>query len=128
MVGDRDPEAFTPWRDAATVGWIDLKTVAETEETCRRIGPDPVEHRSYGGAAWLFGGFGHSWYNHILPPNSRTPDCEYGRGAFTARSLHAGGVNVSLVDGSARFAADAIDLAVWRALATRRLGEVTSSF
>jgi prepilin-type processing-associated H-X9-DG protein len=44
-----------------------------------------------------------------------------------ARSRHAGGVNAVLGDGSVRFFADGIDLAVWRALATRSGGEAVPS-
>jgi prepilin-type N-terminal cleavage/methylation domain-containing protein/prepilin-type processing-associated H-X9-DG protein len=35
-----------------------------------------------------------------------------------ARSMHSGGVNVALCDGSVRFVADEIELSVWRAAAT----------
>lgn len=41
-----------------------------------------------------------------------------------ARSLHLGGVNVALCDGSVRFVSDAISMAVWQALSTARGGEV----
>ncbi|MCO6455368.1 MAG: DUF1559 domain-containing protein [Pirellulaceae bacterium] len=44
--------------------------------------------------------------------------------AVTSRSYHAGGVMVSLVDGSCRFIPDTIDRAVWWAMATRNGGEV----
>jgi prepilin-type processing-associated H-X9-DG protein len=41
-----------------------------------------------------------------------------------ARSLHPGGVNLALGDGSVRFVSDHVDLAMWRAAATRAGGEV----
>ncbi|MBI2823918.1 MAG: DUF1559 domain-containing protein [Planctomycetia bacterium] len=44
-----------------------------------------------------------------------------------ARSRHPGGVMASLADGSARFVFDAIDLTVWRAMATRGGGESTTA-
>lgn len=47
--------------------------------------------------------------------------------AVTSRSFHSGGVNVLLMDGSTRFVNDSIDLATWRALATRAGGEVASA-
>ena len=69
-----------------------------------------------------------SQFNAYLPPNSRVPDISgHGRGWMTARSLHPGGVNVVLGDGSVRFIRDTIDLATWRALATRGGGEVISA-
>ncbi len=47
--------------------------------------------------------------------------------AVTSRSHHTGGVNVSLLDGSVRFATESIDLSLWRALSTRN-GRETASF
>jgi prepilin-type processing-associated H-X9-DG protein len=41
----------------------------------------------------------------------------------TARSLHPGGVNVLLADGSIQFVADEIDLALWQAMSTRQAGD-----
>jgi prepilin-type N-terminal cleavage/methylation domain-containing protein/prepilin-type processing-associated H-X9-DG protein len=39
--------------------------------------------------------------------------------AVTARSFHAGAVNVAMLDGSVRTVSDAVDLLVWRAAGTR---------
>ncbi|MDP6468391.1 MAG: DUF1559 domain-containing protein [Pirellulaceae bacterium] len=44
--------------------------------------------------------------------------------AVTSRSYHPGGVNSALADGSVRFIAETIELATWRAMATRDGGEV----
>lgn len=46
--------------------------------------------------------------------------------AVTARSYHAGIVNVLLMDGSARSVSNHIDLGVWRAIGTRAGGEPKS--
>ena len=46
--------------------------------------------------------------------------------AITARSFHAGIVNVLLMDGSVRTVSDNIDLGVWRALGTRATGDTAS--
>src|SRR5262245_19514377 len=46
--------------------------------------------------------------------------------AVTARSYHAIGVNVLLMDGSVRFVRNSISQATWRALGTRAGGEVVS--
>jgi prepilin-type processing-associated H-X9-DG protein len=43
---------------------------------------------------------------------------------ITARSFHAGQVNVAMVDGSVQSVTDSVDLAVWRAMATRDGEEV----
>jgi prepilin-type N-terminal cleavage/methylation domain-containing protein/prepilin-type processing-associated H-X9-DG protein len=47
--------------------------------------------------------------------------------AITARSYHPGGVNVLCGDGSVRFVKSSIDGLTWRALGTRKGGEVVSS-
>ncbi len=49
-------------------------------------------------------------------------------GAVTSRSYHPGGVQVALVDGSARFVSGDIDIATWRALTTRAGGEVVEKY
>jgi prepilin-type N-terminal cleavage/methylation domain-containing protein/prepilin-type processing-associated H-X9-DG protein len=41
-----------------------------------------------------------------------------------ARSLHAGGVNVAMCDGSVRFVRESVSMPVWRALSTAQGGEV----
>jgi prepilin-type N-terminal cleavage/methylation domain-containing protein len=46
--------------------------------------------------------------------------------AITARSYHAGRVNVLLMDCSVRSVADGVDLAIWRAYGTRAGGETTA--
>jgi len=48
-------------------------------------------------------------------------------GQFAFRSLHPGGLNMSMADGSVRFIKSSIGLQTWRALATRAGGEVVSS-
>lgn len=95
-------------------------------------GPPPV-YFTYSGATWFTAGYENSWYNHVLGPNAATPDCSKdmmesgvsptGGGAFRASSYHPGGVNCMSMDGSVRFVADGIDLAVWRAVSTRSGGE-----
>ncbi|HLQ46718.1 MAG TPA: DUF1559 domain-containing protein, partial [Planctomycetaceae bacterium] len=48
--------------------------------------------------------------------------------SFAARSLHSGGVHVTMCDGSGRFINNTIALAVWRALSTSRGQEPVSEF
>ncbi len=77
----------------------------------------------------------------FLAPNSTAPDvvgsggfCQYpfpgnppcvmgAYDTYAARSRHAGGVQVALCDGSARFVSDTIDLNLWRALSTSQGNE-----
>jgi len=90
---------------------------------------------------WVAGEPRCTMYDHYYPPNDKThPDCVAnfigsdpttlytGHGLSTARSLHPGGVNVGLCDGSGRFVSESIDLAIWRALATRGNGDLVSNF
>jgi prepilin-type N-terminal cleavage/methylation domain-containing protein/prepilin-type processing-associated H-X9-DG protein len=84
------------------------------------------------GGKWIDGHYGNTLYNHYYTPNPPGKwDCGNGshnKGLSTARSFHSGGVNVLLADGSVRFIRNTIDLATWRALATRNGGEVLGNF
>lgn len=90
------------------------------------------------GATQWYGNRGFGWivgkplataFSAYLPPNSDTPDVHaHGIGYFSARSLHPGGVNCLLGDGSVRFIHNLIRLQVWRALATREGGEPIGEF
>jgi prepilin-type N-terminal cleavage/methylation domain-containing protein/prepilin-type processing-associated H-X9-DG protein len=70
-------------------------------------------------------------YYHVMPPNQ--PSCAVFAGfgnvdSFIGpSSLHPGGVNVLLLDGSVRFVKSTIDLRTWNALGTRAGGEVISA-
>jgi prepilin-type N-terminal cleavage/methylation domain-containing protein/prepilin-type processing-associated H-X9-DG protein len=83
------------------------------------------------GGMWINGHYGNTLYNHFYPPNVRGKwDCGNGshnKGLTAARSFHAGGVNLLLGDGSVRFVRDSIQLATWRAMATRDGGEVVGN-
>jgi hypothetical protein len=88
------------------------------------------------GFSWANGEYRSALYNHFRTPNSSELDCMSTKllalineryaafGWRAARSLHPDGVNAARVDGSVQFYGDAIDRAVWRALATRN-GEET---
>jgi prepilin-type processing-associated H-X9-DG protein len=91
------------------------------------------------GFMWASGEIRCASYNHYFPPNAPQADCvtfdvrpgptRYtALGWRTARSRHSGGVNLALCDGSVRFVADSINLALWRALATRAGGETLNDF
>jgi prepilin-type N-terminal cleavage/methylation domain-containing protein/prepilin-type processing-associated H-X9-DG protein len=91
------------------------------------------------GFMWASGEIRCASYNHYFRPNAPQADCvtydvQPGPTRFTAmgwraaRSRHTGGVNLALCDGSLRFVADSIDLAVWRGLATRTGGEMVNDY
>jgi prepilin-type processing-associated H-X9-DG protein len=85
------------------------------------------------GFAWCSGEYRCALYNHYYSPNAADFDCitsvtvdptlppqklysAYGWRA--ARSMHPGGVNLLMADGSLQFVADEIDGGVWRAIST----------
>jgi prepilin-type processing-associated H-X9-DG protein len=82
------------------------------------------------GSSWFWGGRDwNSVFSAYAPPNAPLPDCgAHGRGWFLARSVHANGVNVALVDGSVRFVGNDIALPTWRALATRDAGDIPGDY
>ena len=84
---------------------------------------------------WPFGFYSSTMYNHVATPNwkaidcgtrSAIPDAPGEHAIISARSLHTGGVNASMGDGSVRFVADSIALNIWRAVGTRDGGEVAN--
>src|SRR5205823_10217538 len=83
------------------------------------------------GAKWINGHYADANYNHHLLPNDPRWDCSnasHNPGQAAARSLHAGGVNVLLGDGSVRFVTNSIEPNTWQALATRAGNEAVSGF
>jgi prepilin-type N-terminal cleavage/methylation domain-containing protein/prepilin-type processing-associated H-X9-DG protein len=89
-----------------------------------------------------------SGFETYLAPNSKQPDtpgstswCQYPflrnppctvattalPSMYGARGRHAGGVNVTMGDGSVRFIKDSINIFTWQALSTTQGGEVVSS-
>lgn len=121
--GDRNHGSFSPWRDM--LGMLtqsgSVVNADDALKMCSMPAPADPPHFSFGGYTWALSGYHTTWYNHVLTPNSRIPDCvnstsdAMSMGAFTARSLHPGGVQVLFADGSVRFVSSAIDLPVWRA-------------
>jgi prepilin-type processing-associated H-X9-DG protein len=118
------------FRAETTIDWaVSICTAASADL--------PLETRS--GESWFLTGYHFTDYNHCAPPNAAIRDCSIysfsegihnrtlHEGVFTARSRHPGGVNTLLMDGSVRFVRDGVNLAVWRALATRAAGDIASS-
>ncbi|HUY93358.1 MAG TPA: DUF1559 domain-containing protein [Pirellulales bacterium] len=127
LIGGGNSAYFDPPRDYFFVA-APINHLAEAEALCPAPPSLNPPHDSYCGRTWLTCGFSQTWYNHIFTPNSQTPDCGSGSlgggpGAFSARSLHPGGVNVLFADGGSRFISESISLQVWRAIATRAGGE-----
>jgi len=75
-------------------------------------------------SAWIISKPQMCSFSAYSPPNPPHADwIAHGNGFLAARSLHPGGVNVALTDGSVSFTSDSIDVHVWRARATLAGGE-----
>ena len=129
VIGDGNGTQFDPWRDYSQVdddSWPQC-TAEELRETCRGIAGIAAQHASFVGFTWMFASKSHTAYDHILPPNSRIPDCardgtanpSASNSAISARSQHPGVVNVALGDGSVRTVSEHVDLSLWRELGSR---------
>ncbi len=133
LVGDADPANYHPTRDTALISGSFL-TAGDAERGCRLTLNQVTRHASFGGSTWLYGGYGHTHYNHILQPNSETPDCAAevallpgAYGAHTARSYHDRGVNVLYGSGAVKVINEQVDLTVWRAMGTIDSAEMIPS-
>lgn len=81
------------------------------------------------GSSWLWGREFNVCFTTTHLPNQAITDCgNNGSGFYKAASLHTGGVNSLMADGSVRFVRESITLAVWRGLSTRQGGEVAGDF
>jgi prepilin-type processing-associated H-X9-DG protein len=108
-----------------------------------KLGPNL--HDNTGHTEWCDGRVHHSGFTTTFPPNTEVPyvhstgttyDVDFNSrqegssltqatyAAVTSRSYHPHGVNVLMMDGSARAVLDGIDPRVWRAMGTRAGGEV----
>ena len=91
------------------------------------------DHRQF---LWYSGEIRNTSYNHYYTPNSPKWDCVTNAFSFgytaigwkAARSMHVGGVQLLMCDGSVRFVSNNIDSNTWRSLSTRSGGEVTAEF
>ena len=88
------------------------------------------------GARWCMGVMGWAMFNTILTPNEKKwTACRVGCAGcgidnthiMSATSLHPGGVNVCMGDGSVKFIKDSVNRITWWGLGTRDGGEVISS-
>lgn len=133
VVGDGTISGYSPFQDRYC-SVVTFFTADNALAACRDYATsNPGLHDSYAGFTWFFGGWNHTWYNHVDTPNSRIPDCSIGGGSFpigggsglyTARSYHSGGVNCLMADGAVRFVANGIGQKIWRAIGTRNKQEI----
>lgn len=88
----------------------------------------PLPATSYAGnraGAWILSTGFHSIVHGFLTPNSSLPDmAHHGEVVSGARSLHVGGAQLSLCDGSVRFVSENIDQEIIRDAFARNDGNV----
>jgi len=109
--------------------WVDGPDALD--EFCRRCEFEPITPVSqYYSRDNHLADLSSSEYGHELPPNRNS--CLNGTlqhaywSAITASSMHPGGVNLLLADGSVRFVGDSIDRQVWRALGSRNGNDIVN--
>jgi prepilin-type N-terminal cleavage/methylation domain-containing protein/prepilin-type processing-associated H-X9-DG protein len=131
LLGD-GPEAVTgaaPGGPERVYAYLGFSGTAVNDANC--AGATTWNGNNRRGFMWASGEIRCVSYNHYYAPNPRNYDCINNDPAagFTAsgfraaRSLHSGGVNVLLGDGSVRFVQNTVNLGAWRALGTRAGGE-----
>jgi prepilin-type N-terminal cleavage/methylation domain-containing protein/prepilin-type processing-associated H-X9-DG protein len=100
-------------------------TPAVAMQQCEGIDPTNLAFQRFSnvGGPWLYGYHSTTIYFHVSPPNQRSCMFPPGRIMTTAKSSHAGGVNLAMCDASVRFVANAVDVGVWRAIGSRNQGE-----
>jgi prepilin-type N-terminal cleavage/methylation domain-containing protein len=86
------------------------------------------------GYSWVMGEMCCTTYNHVALPNTITCASTGFPGGMQnmamvvpPSSMHTGGLNLLLGDGSVRFVANGISLTTWRAVGSRNGGEVVGS-
>ncbi len=86
---------------------------------------DDYSFRGNRAEAWIRGVPYSVITNGYLTPNHRLPDVNvHGRGWFAPRSLHAGGAQIALCDGSVRLISNSLDQTTQWAMFSRDGGEV----
>ena len=126
VIGDGDSLTYSPWRDYADADdGLPYCTSEEIRQTCETTASAVTSAASFAGHTWLYASKAHTAYDHILPPNSKIPDCAYvdipdgDYSAISARSQHPGIINVARGDGSVTSISENIDLDGWHAIASR---------
>jgi prepilin-type processing-associated H-X9-DG protein len=126
--GSFNPKVPSPSRDYFRTS-ITVFNADQQLSQCEIEARPKTERFVFSGRYWFWTGRERTLYSHTQTPNGRVPDCINGAmrtaaGMATARSLHPGGVNAAMADGSVRFVSNGIALPVWRGLGTRNGGEI----
>lgn len=94
--------------------------------------------KSNNGTLWAWYAAGQSTLNTAAPPNWKFPSAggaccpggahDWGQGVLPPRSMHPGGVNCLLGDGSVRLVTNTVDLVTWQRVGARNDGLPLSNF
>jgi prepilin-type N-terminal cleavage/methylation domain-containing protein len=116
----------------------DFPTVTELNNIGNAARTAPIGYKSNNGTMWAWYAAGHSTLTTAAPPNWQFPsaagDCcpggshDWGFGILPPRSLHTGGVNAVLGDGSVRFIANSVDVLTFQRLGHRNDGQPLGNF
>lgn len=110
--------------DFTSIANKNFPTQAEIDGIGESVNTSPSGERSNSGSLWSWYSHGQSIFNMATPPNWKYPSAggnccpggahDWGWGFIGARSMHPGGVNVAMGDGSVRFVAETVDLLTWQ--------------
>ncbi|QEH35637.1 putative major pilin subunit [Aquisphaera giovannonii] len=106
-----------------------------THANCEALSPQTTTRLTRRqGMSWVMGEMCCTSYNHVGTPNGKTCAGVGFAGTMAnmpmqvpPSSLHPGGVNTMMGDGSVRFVKDSVSLTTWRAIGSRNGGEVVSA-
>jgi prepilin-type N-terminal cleavage/methylation domain-containing protein len=87
------------------------------------VGEDLPQHNIW--CSWPY--TNNAYGTCAIPPNNVPADRTWQYDSYSFRSAHPGGLNFGMAGGAVKFIPDDIDLAVYRALATRAGGEAKPS-
>ena len=122
---------------AIPAGWDGtFLTQAQMDDWGNRCTTSGSGQRTETGRYWCPGVHEQSVFNTLLTPNSKYQNCTAhcvgcapdGPAMLGARSLHTGGVQVLLADGSVRFVSDNVDYMTWQRLGARNDGSPLGEF
>jgi prepilin-type N-terminal cleavage/methylation domain-containing protein len=94
-------------------------------------GPKNTSSTVQAGMSWFYSYFPQSaFFTSYLPPNGKVLDCGVNSDRVNAasRSVHTGGVQCLLTDGSVRFVSENLDVATWGRLGNIADGQVIGEF
>jgi prepilin-type N-terminal cleavage/methylation domain-containing protein len=83
------------------------------------------------GTSWFWGynAYQLGFSGNYVPNNTKNYDCAQNSGyTMGPRSLHTGGVQCTMADGSVRFVGDNIDLTAWRNITDKADGNIIGEF